>query len=397
MTQPHRYTFGIEEEFFLVRPRTGAAVLRKPDGLMRALRRALGEQVGHELLQSQIETNTTICTSLPQARAELLRLRGGLCEVLAAHGLACFAAGTHPLGEWREHAHTEQPRYARLMDDFQIIGRRNLLCGLHVHVAPPPGVDRIVVINRLLPWLPLFLALSTSSPFWHRHPTGLSSYRQAAYDEWPRTGIPDFFADEAEFDRFVALLVQSGSLKDASFLWWAIRPSVRFPTVELRIADACTLVEDSLTIAALFRCLVRAASRNALPALPASGATRLLIEENRWRAKRYGTEAGLLDYRDGGVRPFRVALDELLALLAEDIVALDQPNLPDDLAALLKRGTSAQQQLALYQRLREAGVGREAALRAVVDWLIAHTQPAASDACSTAEVSLRPAHDDFAR
>lgn len=373
--ETHSYTFGIEEEFFLVRPRSRGAVLRMPAALMRQLRQRLGGQVGHELLQSQVETNTRICASASESLQELRRLRQGLADVCAEHGLAYFAAGTHPLGAWREHSASEGARYARLMTDFQIIGRRNLLCGLHVHVAPPPGSDRIRIINRLLPWLPVFLALSTSSPFWHKQRSGLMSYRQAAYDEWPRTGIPDYFVDEAEYRQFVDTLVGNGSMKNASFVWWTVRPSHAYPTIELRIADACTHLDDSLTLAGLFRCLVRAASRGDLLDLPQSGRSRLLIEENRWRAKRYGSSDGFLDYRDGGVVAFRSVLDDLLQRLADDMCALQHTDLPARLERLLARGSSAHQQLALYERRRGAGASRVQALQAVVDWLIAASLP----------------------
>ncbi|MGO4779141.1 YbdK family carboxylate-amine ligase, partial [Lysobacter sp. 2RAB21] len=141
-------------------------------------------------------------------------------------------------GQGREHAQPDTPRYRRLVEDFQIVARRSQVCGLHVHVQLPDGVDRVQVMNRAMPWLPLLLALSTSSPFWDRGNTGLMSYRQAMYDEWPRTGIPDFFEDEADYDAFAAVLQRAGAIADAGSLWWAIRPSPNFPTVELRIADA---------------------------------------------------------------------------------------------------------------------------------------------------------------
>ena len=177
---------------------------RVPALLLKSCRKRYGDLVGRELLQSQIEISSPVFDSCAQARAEMTRLRRGVAEIAASLDLRLVASGTHPLAAWHEQVHTANPRYERLIDDFQIVGRRNLLCGLHVHVAVPAGVDRVDVMNRAVRWLPLFLALSTSSPFWNRQRTGLLSYRQAAYDEWPRTGIPDLYADEAEYRRFIA-------------------------------------------------------------------------------------------------------------------------------------------------------------------------------------------------
>ena len=370
----HAYTFGIEEEFFLVNPRTRGAVARLPRSLLESCRRRFGERIEHEMLQSQLETSTPVCREAGEAREWLARLRHGVAEACDEHGLAILAAGTHPLGEWREMRHTETPRYERLIDDFQIIGRRNLMCGLHVHVATPPGVDRVDVMNRLMHWLPVFLALSTSSPFWDRQRTGLLSYRQAAYDEWPRTGIPDFFAGEAEYGAFVEMLTAAGAIRDASQLWWAIRPALKFPTLELRIADSCTHVDDALAIALLFRCLVRATVRDPALGRVRSGQTRRLIDENRWRAKRYGYHDGWIDVHTGREQTFRDALDQLVALVADDAVALGCEAYADGIARILARGTSAHAQLAIYRQHRDAGALKVTALRAVVDWLVAATR-----------------------
>jgi carboxylate-amine ligase len=230
-------------------------------------------------------------------------------------------------------------------------------------------------MNRAMRWLPLFLALSTSSPFWNRRRTGLLSYRQAAYDEWPRTGIPDFFADEAEYRAFTSLLERAGALRDQSFLWWAIRPAARFPTLELRIADACTRLDDTLAIAALFRCLVAllvrcpelGGSRNAM--------TRRIIDENRWRAKRDGIAARFIDDATGDTIPLPEMLAELRSLIAEDAQRLRCDETLAALHPIVASGTSAHAQLALYQERRAAGEGRVAALRRVVDWLIETTVP----------------------
>ena len=241
---------------------------------------------------------------------------------------------------------------------------------MHVHVEIPARHDRVALMNRIMPWLPLFLALSASSPFWARRNTGLMSYRQAAYDEWPRTGIPDFFDDQADYDAFVATLVQAGVLEDASHVWWAIRPALRFPTLELRIADCCTAVEDGVALATLYRCLVRCLVRR--PALGATRgtATRRLIDENRWRAKRYGIDADFIVEGERDPVSVRALLARLRETVAPDAEALGCTAALRQLDIILTRGTSAQQQLAVYRARRDAGSGTLDAIRGVVDWLL---------------------------
>lgn len=369
------YTFGIEEEFFLVNPTTRNAATRVPKLLLKLCRQRFGDYVEHELMQSQIEISSPVFERDDDARTEMRRLRRGVAEIAAASNLRLVAAGTHPLSAWHEQVHTEKTRYARIVDDFQILGRRNLLCGLHVHVAPPPGVDRVALMNRLMPWLPLFLALSTSSPFWNRRRTGLLSYRQSAYDEWPRAGIPDFFADEAEYGAFRDLLVGAGAMTDGSYLWWAIRPAQGYPTLELRIADCCTHLDDALALAALFRCLVRAHVRNPELGAVRSALTRRLIDENRWRAKRFGLEAEFIDEQGGATRTCAQWLDAARHLVEEDARRLECEAALRHLGTIFARGTSAHEQLAIYRARREDGASTTEALRAVVDWLIGASVP----------------------
>lgn len=367
------YTFGIEEEYFLVNPATGNVVPRVPKRFVRTCREHFGDCVHHEMLQSQVEVSTPILGSAAQARDVLNGLRQGVIEVADSMDLQLVAAGTHPLAVWHEQHHTDQPRYDSLMDDFQMIGRRNLLCALHVHVAVPPEVDRVMLMNRLMPWLPVLLALSTSSPFWNRQRTGLLSYRQAAYDEWPRTGIPDFFNDEDEYAAFVDLLARCGAIKDGSYLWWAIRPSARFPTLELRIADSCTRIDDALAIAAAFRCLVRAHIRRPELGIERSALTRRVIEENRWRAKRYGTDATLFVEHSARLEEFPDVIARLMELVAPDARALSCEREIAHLAGIVARGSSAHEQLAIYRRHRDQGESRPRALQGVVDWLVSTT------------------------
>ena len=363
-----RIRFGIEEEYFLVDASTRALIKRAPRGLLADARAELGDNVTAELLQSQIEIASPIFADGAQARRELHAMRTRLAQVAARHGLELIAAGTYPLGLWHEQQATPKPRYLKLVDDFQIVARRTVVCGMHVHAEVPDGVDRVRLMNRVLPLLPLFLALSTSSPFWNRQRTGLLSYRQSMYDEWPRTGIPDFFADEAEYARLAALLQRHGALSDATSLWWGIRPAAKYPTLELRIADCCTRLGDALAIAALYRVLVRRLLRE--PAVHATHTplTRRVIDENRWRAKRFGMDAGFIR-EEGDPVSFNDVLDELLGDCAPDIEAL---GCADDLAPLrtiAAGNSSAHEQLRIYDALRAEGLPRAQRLQAVVDWL----------------------------
>jgi carboxylate-amine ligase len=368
------YTFGIEEEFFLTHPKSRSLALHVPPSFQRACRRRFGERIAPELMRSQVEIVSPVFERHNQAR-ELTYLRRGVAEIAVQKDLRIVASGTHPIAAWGEQLETPQARYREIMDDFQIIGRRNVLCGLHVHVAVPPGVDRVQLMNRVMPWLPMLLALSTSSPFWNSSATGLLSYRQAAYDEWPRTGIPDYFRDEHEYARFVQLLVAGGAAKDASYLWWAIRPALRFPTLELRICDACTRLDDTLAIAALYRCLVRLLVRRPELAHQWTPFTRRLIDENRWRAKRFGTEAEFLSFDGSPPRGCKAVVEDLLALVADDAHALQCEAEMAHIRKLFDIGTSAHTQMDLYRACRNRGDTQAKAVQFVVDWLIATTMP----------------------
>lgn len=368
----------------MVSPSTRDVVARVPPALVAACRHRLGaEHVSHEMLQSQVEVVSPVFTGHAGARSEMTRLRSGIGAVAGEMGLAVVAAGTHPLGAWKAQAPTPKARYERLVDDFQIVGRRNLLCGMHVHVGVPAGIDRVDLMNRLMPWLPCLLALSTSSPFWNRERTGLLSYRQVAYDEWPRTGIPDFLDDEAAYAAFVDLLVRTRAIDGPGSIWWAIRPSHRFPTLELRIADSCTDLDDALALAALFRCLVRAHVRQPGLGRERGAATRRVIDENRWRAKRHGIDAAFIDEARGEALPLRSLVAGLPGMLGEDVDALGCAREIAHLDTLLERGTSANRQLEIYRDRVDAGETRHDSLRCVVDWLIRTTVPAVAAARDT--------------
>jgi carboxylate-amine ligase len=379
------FTYGIEEEFFLVDPGTRDLVAHVPREFLRACRARFGERVQEEMQSSQVEIATAVLRSAAEARQALAELRGGIIEIASGLDMRAMAAGTHPSAAWAEQQSTTQPRYDRLLEDFQIVGRRNLVCGLHIHVAVPELVDRVDLMNRLMSWIPLFLALSTSSPFWGGRSTGLMSYRQALYDEWPRTGIPDAFDDEAQYGDFIDLLANCGALQDGSFLWWAIRPSARYPTLELRISDSCTRVEDSLALASAFRCLVRAHVRR--PSLGAlrSPMTRRVLDENRWRAKRYGARASFIDEQSRSQVSCLDMLGRLRALIGPDAAAFKCEREIRHLSTIALLGTSADAQLGLFERERERAGSKTDGLHRVIDWLADATAmgPSAEEAVAS--------------
>jgi glutamate---cysteine ligase / carboxylate-amine ligase len=366
-----RFTFGIEEEYFLVDAKTKRVANDVPQAFFDAARAASEGRVSPEFLQPQIEVISSPHTCMADARAELRHLRQTVAAVAAEHGLAILAAGTHPTALWRSAQQTQKERYDAVMLDLQMIGQRDLLCGLHIHVALPDPDERVDVMCRMLPYLPLFLALSTSSPFWQSRATGLMGYRLAAYDELPRTGVPELFRTREEFDAYVAALVRAGVIQDSSFIWWAIRPSLNNPTLELRAPDSCTLVEDSIAIAALYRTVARHLYFNRWRNADINAVSRAIAVENKWQAQRRGVHATFVT--DEGPMTVAEVLDRVIEETAADAAAFGCAAEIGRCRAIVGSGTSADAQLAVFDAQRKGGEDREAALRAVTDWIAAAT------------------------
>jgi len=373
VTPEPEFTLGIEEEYFLVDKATRDVVGEPPEAMLAKCTALLGEQVGPEFLRSQIEIGTRVCESLDEARADLRRLRGTIGSVAARFGMAPIAAATHPFAHWEAQRTTERGRYRSLQSDLQGVGRRLAICGMHVHIGIPDDELRIDLMNQASYFLPHLLALSTSSPFWEGENTGLKSFRLAVFDELPRTGTPERFASWGEYRRHVAILVGAGLIEDATKLWWDLRPSDRFPTLEMRITDCCTTLEDTLSIAALFRCLLRMLWRLKRENQRWRLYARMLIDENRWRAQRYGFDQGLVDFGKGAIVPYAKLLEEILSLIEPDARHFGCLAEVSHAREILARGTSARRQLAVFEEVLSAGANRVDALNAVVDWLIAET------------------------
>jgi carboxylate-amine ligase len=366
------FTFGIEEEYHLV-DRTTRDLAAAPQALMDECATRLGDRVSPEFLRSQIEVGTPVCRSFREAQAHLALLRSTIGEVAAEHGLAPMAASTHPFARSSHQRTTDKERYRILAQDLQAVGRRLVICGMHVHVAVEDQELRIDLMNQARYFLPHLLVLSTSSPFWEGEDTGLKSYRLSVFDELPRTGMPGRFTGWDEYASTVDVLVKARVIDDPSKIWWDLRPSPRFPTLEMRITDVCTRMADSLAIAALFLCFCRALYR--LRRANQSWRTYpvFMLEENRWRAQRYGVQGSLFDFGKGALVPFRDLMDEIQALIGEDAAVLGCEAEVSRTKSIVAEGTSADRQIATYELLRAGGRSHEEALKGVVDRLIAET------------------------
>jgi carboxylate-amine ligase len=362
------YTFGMEEEYFLVDAETKLVARGMPPEFFEAGRKATDDRMRGELLQSQVEVVTRPHVDVASARNELRELRRTVAKIAGEHGLAILAAGTHPTAVWSASKPTVKERYDHVMDELQMLGLRNMVCGLHVHVELPEPDARVDVMTRMLPYLPLFLALSTSSPFWQSRRTGLKGYRLTAYDELPRSGVPPLFRTREQFDAYVAALVRAGAIENSSYLWWAMRPSLNFPTLELRAPDCCTLVEDSIAIAALYRTLARHVYVNPVRNADIDVIGHAIVVENKWRAQRYGV-SGTFVSLDGAVTVADM-LERAIEESAADAAALGCAEEIRRCRAIAAAGTSADVQLAVFDAHKDGGDG---ALRAVTDWIAGAT------------------------
>jgi carboxylate-amine ligase len=367
------FTIGVEEEYLLVDKETRSLVIDPPDSLMEEAEERCGAQVTSELLKSQIEIGTRVCNNIQEVHEDLARLRSNIIEVANNHGLAPIASSTHPFSEWTAQKHTKKDRYNQLTHEMQGAARRLLICGMHVHVGIDDDELRIDLMNQVSYFLPHLLALSCSSPFWLGQDTGLKSYRLTIFDALPRTGLPERFASWAEYVRHVSILQDAGLIEDSTRIWWDLRPSGRFPTLETRIMDVCTRLHDTVALAALLSCILRMLWRLRTRNQRWRIYTPMLIRENRWRAMRYSFDEGLIDLARGRVVPFSELLDELCSLISEDAKALGCETEVKGVHDILMRGTSAHRQLKDYELERASGASKEDALKSVVDTLIADT------------------------
>ncbi|PIE06939.1 MAG: carboxylate-amine ligase [Rhodobacterales bacterium] len=364
------FTIGIEEEYLLVDKQTLDLVVA-PEGLMDACKAELDEQVSPEFLQCQIEIGTHVCRNITEARADLKKLRRTVATQAEAFGLAPIAASCHPFSAWRDQHHTDRERYNELRRTLGGVARRLLISGMHVHVGLPDEEDRIDILNQLSYFLPHLLALSASSPFWQGEDTGLASYRLTIFDNLPRTGLPPQFTSWSAYERTVEAIVGLGLIEDSSKIWWDLRPSARFPTLEARICDVSPRIDTTLTLAALIQSLTRFLWRLKSQNRRWRIYDNFLLEENRWHAMRYGINNGLIDLGQRALVPFSDLVEELIDLLHEDAEALGCVAEVEGARQIIRDGNSADRQRRVYADAIEADLPVDEALRSVVRHLMA--------------------------
>lgn len=369
MASEPAFTIGIEEEYLLVDLKTGELVDAAPEGLIEDCDHAFPDQVHPELLQCQIEIGTQPRANMTDLRQDLVDLRSIVGEVAARYGVGVIAASTHPWASWRTQRYSVQERYRLLSEHMQAVMQRMTICGMHVHVGVEPNALRFDMLNQVSYILPHLLALSTSSPFLEGRDTGLKSFRIALYSELPRTGLPEQYENEADYQREVDLLVETGVIPDASRIWWDIRPSIRYPTLEMRISDVCTLLDDGICVAAVYRCWLRMLWRLKCKNQRWRRYSNFLISQNRWLAMRYGMERGLIDFGKRALVPYPELLEEMLEVIQPDAEQLDCVDEVAHARTIAQRGTSADRQRATYAAALASGADEAAALSAVVDGL----------------------------
>jgi len=341
-----RLTIGIEEEFQIVDAQ--GQLKSHIETLLAAAGGRFGDQLKREMMQSVVEAGTKICADIGEARDEIVTLRGSIAALLRPAGLRIASAGTHPFSHWQDQEVTEAERYKILEEELQDVIRELLIFGLHVHVGIPDREQRIEVMNEARYFLPHLLAISTSSPFWLTRITGLKSYRQIIWQRFPRTGVPPEFSSYDEYENFVELLVKTKCIDDGRKIWWDLRPHATFPTIEFRVCDAATRVEETLCIAALIQAIcakllvLRARNQGFRRYAPS------LIQENKWRAVRGGMDANLIDFGKEIEVPMRDLAVELLEFVDDVVDALGSRREVEYLQTIIREGTSADRQLRAF-------------------------------------------------
>jgi glutamate---cysteine ligase / carboxylate-amine ligase len=361
----HRFTIGVEEEFQIIDPAT-CALRSHVSQLISAASPDIIEQVKHEMHQSIVETGTNICQNVAELRIEMHRTRGELVAAAERVGLQVAAAGTHPFSSWIDQVISPGERYQNIIEELQQLARSLLIFGMHVHVAMPDKQTTIDMMNMVRYFLPHLLALSTSSPFWMGRNTGLKSFRTTVFRRFPRTGVPEQFESWSAYENFVNLLIKLNCIDNGKKIWWDVRPHPTFGTLEFRMCDVATKVEEAVAIAALTQAIIvklhRLYTRNQSFRLY----RRALIEENKWRAARYGIEGKLIDLGKEAEVPMRDLTLELLEFVDDVLDELGSRSGVEYIHTILNEGTSAERQLRVH---RETGD-----LKAVVCHLVAETR-----------------------
>lgn len=347
-------TLGVEEEFLVVDRASGALVPRADEVLVHAVP-ALGDAVASELNLCQIEVGTPVCTTLGEVRSQLTRLRRGLSSAADQVGNCVAAVGAHPFGYWEDQrVDVRNERYRRMEDAYQIVARQQVICGCHVHVGIADRELAIDTMNRVRPWLAVLLALSANSPFWRSLDTGYASYRHQVWQRWPTSGMPPRLESYAQFQELVGQLESIEAIEDPTFIYWYVRPSIRYPTLEFRSCDACLEVDHTVAIAGLVRALAWTCARDALDGQPDAVPRREIMQAAMWRAGRYGLSAELVSPSAMATRPAAEVVGELLDHVKDGLEAHgDWDEVNALVADMLERGNGASRQLAAFARRRD--------------------------------------------
>src|ERR1700688_632653 len=344
----HRFTIGVEEEFQIIDPAT-CELRSHVMQLVSAASPDIVEQVKHEMHQSIVETGTKICENVSELRIEMHRTRGELVAAAERAGLQVAAAGTHPFSSWIDQVISPGERYQNIVEELQQLARSLLIFGMHVHVAVPDRTSMIDLMNMARYFLPHLLALSTSSPFWMGRDTGLKSFRTTVFRRFPRTGIPDHLSSWSEYEDYVELLIRLHSIDNAKKIWWDVRPHPTFGTLEVRIFDVVTRVEEAVAIAALTQAIVVKLHRLYTSNMGFRMYHRALIEENKWRAARWGIEGKLIDFGKQAEVPMAVLIEELFEFVDDVLDELGRRAALEPISAIFRHGTSAERQLRVHK------------------------------------------------
>ncbi|AKH98989.1 carboxylate-amine ligase, YbdK family [Hoeflea sp. IMCC20628] len=363
------FTLGVEEEYLLVDCES-LDLAAASDALMTECAAELGDQVSPEFLQCQIEVGTGVCRTVSEAGADLARLRSVIASVAGKHCLAPLAVSCHPFADWHKQHFTDKPRYRELERDLGGVARRMLICGMHVHVGIDDDETRIDLMAQFPYFLPHLLALSTSSPYWKGDDTGLNAYRLTVFDNMPRTGLPPRFSSWSEYERSVQIIIDSGLIEDSTKIWWDLRPSGRFPTLESRICDVSPRLDDALAIVALTQSIMHMLWRLRTSNQRWRIYDRFLVGENRWRAQRYGVKNGMIDFARGEVVAFTELLEEIIDMVREDAEALGCWSEVQSTRSIIDRGTSADRQRSVHATAIAGGASTKEAQKEVVRSLI---------------------------
>jgi carboxylate-amine ligase len=360
----HVFTLGIEEEFAIVDPET-RELRSHIQEILECGKVVLREQIKPEMHQSVVELGTEICQSIVDARAHVIELRSRLAELAGRSGLKIASVGTHPFSHWRDQLITQGERYQEIVKDMQQLARANLIFGLHVHIGIPNRELAIHVMNQARYFLPHIYALSVNSPFWVGQDTGLKGYRLKVFERFPRTGIPDAFESLSEYEDYCKLLVKTGCVDNAKKIWWDIRLHPFFDTLEVRVCDAQSRVDDTLAIAALIQAVIVKLHKLLHQNTTFRVYRRRLLDENRWRASRYGIDGRLIDFGRETEVETRSLLNELLEFVSTEVEELGSRNEMAHIERIMREGTGADRQLAAWERTQD--------MRAVVDHIVAET------------------------